>query len=378
MATPAAQRDYYEVLGVPKDADAKTIKDAFRKLALKYHPDRNKEPGAEERFKEIAAAYAVLSDPKKRAEYDSHGFAGVADFTQEDLFSGINFEDIFGGFDFGLGGGGLFERFFGGGRGRRHAGPARGSNVEVDLTVPLARIASGGEEQIRFTRPQTCPACHGTRAAAGTTPRKCEACGGSGRQTRRETRKEKEGSVLIQHVSVCPVCAGQGEFIDKPCPTCGGSGSTFAEERLTVNVPLGAEEGMALRIPGKGMPAEEAGGTPGDLYVVVRSATDPRFERDGADLWRVESISVADAALGTELTVPTLDGTASAKVPPGTQPDTVLRLRGKGLPEFGGRAHGDLYLRLRVHVPEHLSGAQKEAFERLRELEKQGSKSFWR
>jgi molecular chaperone DnaJ len=378
MAEPAPARDYYEVLGVPKDADAKAIKDAFRKLALKYHPDRNKEPGAEERFKEIAAAYAVLSDLKKRAEYDSHGFAGVAGFSPEDLFSGINFEDIFGGFDFGLGGG-LFDRFFGG---RRRAGPARGANVEVDLTVPLARIVTGGEEEIRFTRPQVCPTCHGTRGAPGSSPRKCEACGGSGRQTRQETRKEKQGNVVIQHISVCPVCGGQGQFIDKPCPTCGGSGSTFSEERLTVNVPAGAEDGMALRIPGKGLPSEAGGGVPGDLYVVVRSAPDPRFERDGADLWRAETISVADAALGTELSVPTLDGTATARVPPGTQPDTVLRLKGKGLPEFGGRARGDLYLRVRVRVPEHLSRAQKDAFERLRELEpggeKKDSKSFWR
>ncbi len=365
---------------MPRDADEKAIKDAFRKLALKYHPDRNKEPGAEERFKEIAAAYAVLSDPKKRAEYDSHGFAGVAGFTPEDLFSGINFEDIFGGFDFGLGGGGLFDRFFGGGR--RRAGPARGANLEFDLTVPLARIVSGGEEEIRFERPQVCPTCHGSRTAPGTQPRKCAACGGTGRQTRQETRKEKQGNVLIQHVTVCPVCGGAGEFIDKPCPSCGGRGTTVMEERLKVNIPVGAEEGMALRIPGKGMPSEEAGGAPGDLYVVVRSAPDPRFERDGADLWRVETISVADAALGTELSVPTLDGSATARVPAGTQPDTVLRLKGKGLPEFGGRARGDLYLRLRVHVPEHLTAAEKEAFEKLREAtqsrERKGSRSFWR
>jgi molecular chaperone DnaJ len=365
------------VLGVPKDADVKAIRDAFRKLALKYHPDRNREPGAEERFKEIAAAYAVLSDPKKRADYDSRGFAGVADFSQEDLFSGINFEDIFGGFDFGLGGGGLFERFFGS-HGRRHTGPARGANIEVDLTVSLARIASGGEEEIRFTRPQVCPTCHGTRAAPGSAPRNCAVCGGTGRQTRQDTRKEKQGNVVIQHITPCPACGGRGELIDKPCATCGGSGSTSSEERLKINVPAGAEEGMALRIPGKGMPAEDTGGATGDLYVVVHSAADAPFERDGADLWRVETISVSDAALGTELTVPTLDGTATARVPPGTQPDTVLRLKGKGLPEFGSHAHGDLYLRLRVQVPEHLSGAQKEAFERLRELDKTGHKSFWR
>lgn len=361
------------MLGVPRDADAKTIKDAFRKLALQYHPDRNKEPGAEERFKEIAAAYAVLSDPKKRAEYDSHGFAGVAGFSPEDLFSGINFEDIFGGFDFGLGGG-LFERFFGG---RRHAGPVRGANVEVELTVPLSRIVTGGEEEIRFTRPQVCPACHGTRAAPGSSPRKCEACGGSGRQTRQETRKETQGSVLIQHIVICPVCGGAGEFIDHPCPSCGGTGSTLSEERLKVNIPVGAEEGMALRIPGKGMPADAAGGLPGDLYVVVRSSRDPRFVRDGADLWRTETISVADAALGTELSVPTLDGNATARVPPGTQPDTVLRLKGKGLPEFGSHARGDLYLQVKIRVPEKLGREERELYERLRELAAKGKRHFW-
>jgi molecular chaperone DnaJ len=361
------------VLGVPRDADLKTIKDAFRKLALQYHPDRNKEPGAEERFKEIAAAYAVLSDPRKRAEYDSRGFAGVADFSPEDLFSGINFEDIFGGFDFGLGGGGLFDRFFGG---RRHAGPARGANVEVDLTVPLSRIVTGGEEEIRFTRPQVCPTCHGSCAAPGTSPRKCEACGGTGRQTRQETRKEKQGSMLIQHIVVCPACGGAGEFVDKPCPACGGTGRILAEERLKVNIPIGAEEGMALRIPGKGMPSEDAGGLPGDLYVVVRSMRDPRFQRDGADLWRSETISVADAALGTELNVPTLDGAATARVPAGTQPDTVLRLKGKGLPEFGGQARGDLYLQVKIQVPEKLSREERALYERLRELAGKGKRHF--
>ncbi|MEW6133476.1 MAG: DnaJ C-terminal domain-containing protein [Pseudomonadota bacterium] len=361
------------MLGVPRNADPKAIKDAFRNLALRYHPDRNKEPGAEERFKEIAAAYAVLSDPGKRAEYDSRGFAGVSDFSPEDLFSGIDFEDIFGGFDFGLGGGGLFDRFFGG---RRHAGPARGANVEVDLTVPLSRIVTGGEEEIRYSRPQVCPTCHGSRAAPGSSPRKCEACGGSGRQTRQETRKEKQGNVLIRHVTVCPVCGGSGEIIDKPCPTCSGTGSTLVEERLKVNIPIGAEEGMALRVPGKGMPSEVAGGPPGDLYVVVRSAPDPRFVREGADLWRTETIPVADAALGTELSVPTLDGTATARVPAGTQPDTVLRLKGKGLPEFGGRGRGDLYVQVKIRVPEKLSREERALYERLRELAGQGKRHF--
>lgn len=361
------------MLGVPRDADAKAIKDAFRKLALQYHPDRNKEPGAEERFKEIAAAYAVLSDPRKRAEYDRRGFAGVAGFSPEDLFSGIDFEDIFGGFDFGLGGGGLFERFFGR---RRPAGPPRGANVEVDLNVPLSRILTGGEEEIRYTRPQICPACHGSRAAPGSPPRKCEPAAARQADAAGDAQG-KQGSVLIQHVSICPVCSGSGEIIDKPCPTCGGSGSTFTEERLKVNIPIGAEEGMALRIPGKGLPSEVAGGQPGDLYVVVRSIPDPRFVRDGADLWRSETISVADAVLGTELTVPTLDGNATARVPAGTQPDTVLRLKGKGLPEFGGHARGDLYLRIKVEIPEKPGREERALYERLRELGGKPRRHFW-
>lgn len=314
----------------------------------------------------------MLSDPKKRAEYDRHGFAGVAGFSSEDLFSGIDFDDIFGGFDFGLAGSGLFNRFFG--HPRRRPGPPRGANLEVELTVPLARIASGGEEEIRFERPQVCPTCRGARAAPGSAPRKCEACGGTGRETRQESRQEKQGRVLIQHVIVCPACGGRGELIDHRCPGCAGEGTVVSTERLTVNVPAGAEEGMARRVPGKGLASAEAGAAPGDLYVVVRSAPDPRFERDGPDLWREESITVSDAALGADLNVPTMAGTATARVPPGTQPETVLRLRGKGLPEFGGRAHGDLYLRLRVDVPQRLSVEQKAAFERLRELDRKGNR----
>ena len=353
------------MLGVPKDADGKAIKDAFRKLALQYHPDRNKEPGAEERFKEIAEAYAVLSDPKKRAEYDARGFEGVAGFSREDLFSGIDFEDLFGGlnFDFGLGGG-LFDHFFH----HRRTGPARGVNVEVELTIPLQRVVSGGEEKVRLPRQAACPSCHGSGAAAGTQPRTCSACNGTGRQTisRRESRDKS--NVVIQQITICPACFGRGSVIDKPCPACGGTGKAEHEDILSVAIPVGVEEGMALRIPGRGMPSPEPGGQAGDLFVIVRSAPDPRFERDGADLWRSEVIGVAEAALGTELKVPTLDRPAEVTIPPGTQPDTVLRIRGKGLPEFGGRKHGDLYLRIRVHIPESLTGEERELYQRLRNL----------
>jgi molecular chaperone DnaJ len=353
------------VLGVPRAADAKAIKDAFRKLALQYHPDRNKEPGAEERFKEIAEAYAVLSDPKKRAEYDARGFAGVAGFSREDLFGGIDFEDLFGGlnFDFGVGGG-PFEHFFH----RRRSGPMPGANVEVELHVPLQRVLSGGEEKIRVPRQTACTACHGSGAAAGTQPRTCSACNGTGRQTTSRRQARAKSNVIIQQISVCAVCHGRGSVTDKPCAECGGSGQAQHDETLSVTIPVGVEEGMALRIPGRGMPSREPNGQAGDLFVVVRSEPDPRFERNGADLWRSESIAVADAVLGTKLTVPTLDKPTKVTVPPGTQPDTLLRLRGKGLPEFGGRQHGDLYLRIRVDIPGKISAAERELYQRLRDL----------
>jgi molecular chaperone DnaJ len=348
------------VLGVPRDADQATIKDAFRKLALQYHPDRNKEPGAEERFKEIAEAYAVLSDPKKRTEYDAAGFSGVAGFSPRDLFGSINFEEIFGGLGFDSGAESLFDRFFR----RRRPGPPQGANLEVDLKIPLERVLRGGAETVRVTRPAMCTACRGSGAKAGTAPRRCEACGGAGHQV----VSRRQGGVTFQSITTCPACRGLGRVIDEPCPECGGRGRIERDETLTVNIPIGVEEGMALRIPGHGLPSDEPAGRPGDLFVVVRSAPDPRFERDGTDLWRTEGISVADAVLGTSLEVPTLDGRAVVTVPPATQPDAVLRLRGKGLPEFGGGRRGDVYLRLRIRVPEKLTAEERKLWERLRAL----------
>ncbi|MBK5206353.1 MAG: DnaJ domain-containing protein [Polaromonas sp.] len=358
----STQRDYYEVLGVARDADQKAIKGAFRDLALKYHPDRNKETGAEERFKEIAEAYAILSDPKKRADYDARGFAGVAGFSREDLFSGINFEDIFGGLNFDFGGGSPFEGFFH----RRRSGPARGANIEVDVLVPLERVVSGGEEEVRLTRPATCPACHGTGEKGGAAPTKCEACAGTGRITR--SRRDDKEHVLIQQISTCPACEGRGSTLEHPCPQCQGRGEVEQEESLTVKIPVGVEEGLALRIPGKGMPSPEPGGVAGDLFAVVRTRPDSRFERMGPDLLRRETIPLTDAVLGATLTVPTLEGSASVTVPPGTQPDAVLRLKEKGLPAFGEGPRGDLYLRIGVRVPEQLTQQERELYEKLRAL----------
>jgi molecular chaperone DnaJ len=377
------QRDYYEVLGVARDADAKAIKDAFRKLALKYHPDRNKSPEAEERFKEIAAAYAILSDPKKRTQYDAGGFAGVADFTPEDLFAGIDFGDLFGdmGFDFG---GGLFDRLFR----QQRRGPVRGGDLEMVMQVPLLRIQHGGEETIRLAHPMRCPACKGTGAKAGTAPRTCDACKGTGRKVISHTQKQ---GVHFQQISTCPVCHGRGTVIEQLCDECHGLGRVEKEESLKINIPAGAEEGMALRVPGHGLPSPDdypntgpntgpdTGGPPGDLYVIVRSQPDPRFERLGADLWCNETLEVADAVLGTHRRIDTLDGSVEVTIPAGTQPDEVLRLRGKGLPVYGSQRHGDFNIRIRVHVPENPSAKERELYEQLRVLgEQRGHKWHWK
>jgi molecular chaperone DnaJ len=353
----AEPRDYYEVLGVSRDAEAKAIKDAFRQLALKYHPDRNKEPGASDRFREIAEAYAILSDPEKRAEYDARGLAGVAGFSPEDLLAGINFEDIFGDLGFDTGGPSLFNRLF-----RRQTGPRQGENLEVDVAIPLERVVTGGEETVHVGRPATCEACQGSGAKSGTKPRSCAKCDGSGRIV----RSQRKGGVSLRQVTTCADCGGRGIVIDTPCPECRGQGQLARDEALTIRIPVGVEEGMALRVPGHGLPASAPGLPPGDLFVVIRTADDPRFERHGRDLYRAEPIDVVDAVLGTDINVPTLEGPVSATIPAGTQPDSMLRLRGKGLPRFGGGSRGDLYIRLQVHVPERLSDRQRRLFEELK------------
>ncbi|UCE85647.1 MAG: molecular chaperone DnaJ [Deltaproteobacteria bacterium] len=356
------RRDYYEVLGVSRDADAKTIKNAFRKLALRYHPDRSQEPDAEEHFKEIAEAYAVLRDPQKRADYDARGFAGVPGVSPEDLFTGLDFDDLFGGLGFGSGAGpeGLFERIFG----RRRAAPTRGDDFEIWVEVSLERVLRGGEESIRTERPRPCAACGGSGAKAGTSARRCAACNGTGQRVTTRMR----GDIRLQQISTCPTCHGRGESIPDPCPACAGRGETRSEDTLRVRIPVGVEDGMRLRIPGKGGPGPRPGDPAGDLYVSVRTAPDPRFERRGADLWREQSIELTDAVLGNTIEVATLDGSASVQIPAGAQPDRVFRLRGKGLPTLGGGARGHLYLKLRVRIPEHLSREEQQLYERLRAL----------
>lgn len=362
---PEQGRDYYEVLGVPKDADDKAIKTAFRKLAQRYHPDRSEEADAEERFKELAEAYAVLSDPEKRREYDARGFEGVRGYSEEDLFRDLDLSDLFGGAPFGGGvfggmGGDLLERLFGV---RRQ--PARGADVDVQLRLPLARVVTGGRETIRFQSPTLCSLCGGSGAKPGTSPRRCPECQGSGRKVVTRSIQGME----VQTLGTCPRCSGRGTLIDAPCPRCQGRGRALEERAVTLNLPVGVDDGAVLVARGQGLPSEVAGGAPGDLRVHVVTEPDPRFERRGADLLRVETVSVSDAVLGTRKQVPTLEGPVRLKIPPGTQPGQTLRLKGKGLPRPGGAGRGDLLVTVRVRVPRDLSQEERAHYEGLKHLE---------
>jgi molecular chaperone DnaJ len=353
------RRDYYTVLGVPRDADQKAIKAAFRRLARRYHPDRSTEPDAEERFREIAEAYRVLSDPQRRAAYDRGGLAGVTGMTPEDVWAGIDFGDLFGA------GGpafadGLFERLFGR---RARPGPPRGADIETDLWIPLSRVLAGGQETVTIERPGPCPDCSGTGARPGTEPRACPACTGTGQQRLTSRR----GNVVVQQVSPCPDCGGRGSVIDQPCPACQGTGQVVQQDQVTVRIPAGIPEEATLRLAGHGMPAPAAGGEPGDAYVTIRSVPGPRLSRRGADLWHEAVLPVPEAVLGTTITVPSAEGDVLVTVPAGTQPGAVLEVPGKGLPRYRAPGRGSLNVVVSVRVPTDLSPGQRRLYEQLRD-----------
>jgi molecular chaperone DnaJ len=358
-----ASTDYYAVLGVPHDADKATIKKAYHKLAMKWHPDKNKSPEAEEKFKQIAKAYAILKDPKKRAQYDRQGMEGVAHYTPEDLFGGFDLDDLFGDMGFSLGGG-VFDNLFG----QRHTRPAHGQDLRVSIHVPLQLINTGGKQTVHVSHPVICPKCHGYGTRTGTEPPPCPACNGTGRKVTTHTENRGEGNVQFQQISVCPVCHGRGTTITEPCPQCGGYGQYEKEDKLKINIPPGIEEGAMLRVTGYGMPGATAGQQPGDLYVSVFSQPDARFQRQGVDLWQTVELDVTDAVLGTEVKLPTLGKDVKVKIPPGTQPDDVIRLKDKGLPRYMASGHGDMKLRLNINIPKKLTEKQKALYEQLHKL----------
>lgn len=343
-----AKKDYYETLGIEKGASEEEIKKAFKKAALKYHPDRNPDnKEAEEKFKEMNEAYQVLSDSEKRARYDQFGTADP---------SGAGFD---GGFDFsGFGGfGDIFGDIFGGGSSSRNPnGPRKGADLEYNLSLSFEEAVFGVEKEISITRNEKCEDCGGSGAKAGTTPKTCDKCGGNGQI--RVQRNTAFGS--FASMSTCDKCGGRGQIISEPCKTCHGSGKERKNRKIKINVPGGVDTGNVMPLRGQGEHGEK-GGPPGDLYINIRVAPHKTFKRNGIDIHIESHISFGYAALGTEIKVPTVDGDVKYKVPAGTQPGTVFRLKGKGIPRVNGHGRGDQYVKVIVDVPKSLNEKQKEA-----------------
>jgi molecular chaperone DnaJ len=353
-----AKRDYYEILGVARNASEEEIKKAYRKLAIKYHPDKNPDDKqAEEKFKEAAEAYEVLSDAEKRQRYDQFGHAGVGGaggygggMNMDDIFS--QFGDIFGG-AFGFGGGGG-----GGGRGRR---VNRGSNLRVKVRLNLQEVANGVEKKIKVNKFVACKTCNGSGAKNGQYDT-CRVCNGSGVITR--VQQTILGAMQTQ--TTCTACHGEGRVIRDKCPTCHGDGVVRAEEVITINIPAGVADGMQLSMSGKGNAAPR-GGINGDLLIVIEEEEHPYLKREGNHLIYSLSISFPNAALGTTVEIPTVDSKVKIKIDPGTQAGKVLRLKGKGLPDVNGYGRGDQLVEISVYTPTSLSGEEKKALEQMRD-----------
>jgi molecular chaperone DnaJ len=348
-----SRRDYYDILNVPRDANKDDIKSAYRKLALQYHPDRNKSPEAEEKFKEISEAYAVLSDDEKRAQYDQFGHAGIdSRYSWDDLFRGVDFGEIFRDIGFGFGGfESIFNHFFGAGERRR---VSRGADLRYDASISLEEAYSGVKREIEVPRTEACPTCRGTGARPGTNPKRCPRCNGAGQvQHVREA-----GFARFVSVTPCSTCRGRGTVVDTPCGECKGTGQVRRTRRISIKIPPGVDSGNHLRLSGEGE-AGEAGEPPGDLYVVVHVKPHELMQRDGDDLIYRAQVGFPDLALGKEIEVPTLEGAVRVKVPAGTQSGTVLRLKGKGMPKAHG-GKGDQLVEVLIRIPTKLTNRQKE------------------
>jgi molecular chaperone DnaJ len=358
-----AKRDYYEVLEIKREATAEEIKKSYRRLAIKFHPDKN--PGdktAEDKFKELGEAYEALSDPQTRAAYDQYGHAALDSRSRAGgagRRGGFHdpadiFREVFGGAG---GGGSIFEDLFG--ERRDPNGPQRGADLRYDMEISFMEAAQGCEKEIPLTKLDACESCNGSGAEKGSTLRGCPTCGGRGQVI--------TSRGIFSIAQTCPRCEGRGRIVEKPCKTCHGAGRREKTSKTTIRIPPGVDTGVRLRSPGNGE-AGLRGGTPGDLYVVIHVKTHDIFQRDGDDLICEVPISFVQAALGAEVEVPTLSGKAQIKIPAGTQPGSVFRLKGKGVKNVQGYGQGDLHVKITVEVPSHLNGTQRAKLEEFAEL----------
>jgi molecular chaperone DnaJ len=338
----ASKRDYYEILGIGRQAGQDEIRAAYRRLAKQFHPDVNKDHGAEDKFKEMSEAYAILSDDQKRAAYDRYGHAGVSGANAPD-FSGFGVEDI-------------FESIFGGfgNRTSTRRSPRRGADLRYDLTIPFEESIAGVDKEIDFVRNESCPTCRGSGAEPGTTPVRCATCNGSGDV--RQVRQTFLGSMV--NVTTCPTCQGKGETIATVCHTCHGRTQVRQTRRRAVTIPPGVDNGQQIRLSGEGEPGLN-GGPNGNLYVAITVSAHKYFRRQGDDIVLEVAINLAQAALGTEVNVPTVNGQEKIKIPAGTQPGTTFHLRGKGAPRLQRSGRGDMFVLVTVATPTDLTGEQK-------------------
>ena len=354
-----AKRDYYEILGLDRNADKNEIKKAYRKLALKYHPDKNPSKDAEEKFKEISEAYAVLYDDEKRNMYDQYGHAGIdQSYSAEDIFRGVDFSNIFRGMGFDFDN--IFEQFFGSRReyGRRSYA-RRGSDLQYGIDVNLEDAYKGLKTEIKIPRIESCDFCNGSGAEPGTSHKKCSLCGGTGQIS--HSRRTHFG--MFTQVTTCNKCQGQGTIIEKRCLKCKGSGRIQVTRSIDLRIPAGLDDGSQLRLRGEG----EMGDTdPGDLYVVVHIKKHPKFDRRGSNLYTIKKISFPEAALGTRIDVTTINGQyGKLRIPEGTQNGNVFKIRGKGMPDLHARGYGDLFVEIRIKTPKKLSRKAKKLLEEL-------------
>ena len=354
-----SKRDYYEVLSVSKDVSKEDLKKAYRKLALKYHPDRNKAPEAESQFKEISEAYAVLSDDEKRTQYDQYGHAGInGKYSAEDIFRGADFESVFRGAGFGFGD--IFEAIFGGGGGRRNS--HRGADLRYDLEVTLEDVAFGLKKEVQMQGFEQCNTCSGSGTKAGAESRRCPECNGQGQI---EVVRSM-GFMRFVEVQMCPKCRGKGVPAENLCESCRGAGAVQGLRKIMVDIPAGVDDGFSLRLGGEGAPSNTIGQR-GDLYVVLHVKPHKLFLRRGDHIYHQTKVSFPQLALGDKILVPTLHGETKLKIPAGTQTGTLFKLRGKGIPHFRGFGKGDQYVEVLAETPKNLSRKQKKLFEELQE-----------